>query len=57
MSRFILLCITGILSFSVVRAELKLASLFSDNMVIQRDSYVPVWGFADPMTEVARILV
>ena len=53
MSRFILLCITGILSFSVVHAELKLASLFSDNMVIQRDSYVPVWGFADPMTEVA----
>lgn len=29
-------------------AELKLASLFSDHMVLQRDKPVPVWGWADP---------
>ena len=29
-------------------AELKLAALFSDHMVVQRDKPVPVWGWADP---------
>jgi len=29
-----------------LKAQVKQASLFSDNMVLQRDSYVPVWGTA-----------
>jgi sialate O-acetylesterase len=31
-----------------VNASLKLASLFTDHMVLQRDMPVPVWGTADP---------
>lgn len=30
-----------------VRADVKLHGLFSDNMVLQRDASVPVWGWAD----------
>ena len=33
-------------------AELKLAQLFSDHMVMQRDIPVPVWGWADPGEEI-----
>ena len=33
-------------------AELKLAALFSDHMVVQRDKPVPVWGWADPSEQV-----
>ena len=29
-------------------AEVKLASPFTDHMVLQRDRKVPVWGTADP---------
>ena len=30
-----------------VHGEVKLHGLFSDNMVLQRDTRVPVWGWAD----------
>ncbi len=33
-------------------AELKLAALFSDGMVLQRQQPVPVWGWTDPGKEV-----
>ena len=33
---------------SVGRAELRLPSVFSDHMVLQRDCPVPVWGWAEP---------
>jgi ferredoxin len=33
-------------------AELKLATLFSDGMVLQRDQKVAVWGWTDPGAEV-----
>jgi sialate O-acetylesterase len=33
-------------------AELRLASVFTDHMVLQRDKPVPVWGTADPGQEV-----
>ena len=40
-------------------AELKLATVFSDHMVLQRDAAVPVWGMAAPgesvTVEFARI--
>lgn len=40
----------GLLMFSAraTMAEVKLASPFSDNMVLQRGMKVPVWGTADP---------
>jgi sialate O-acetylesterase len=41
---FVLL-ITGAAS---LRAEVKLAGLFGNNMILQRDSSAPVWGTADP---------
>ena len=33
-------------------AELHLASVFTDNMVLQRQCKVPIWGTADPGTSV-----
>lgn len=38
---------------SVAAAELRLASVFGDHMVIQRDAPVRVWGWADPGQTVA----
>lgn len=35
-----------------VRAEDRLAHIFQDNMVLQRDKPVPVWGWAAPGTQV-----
>jgi len=37
-------------------AELKLAALFSDHMVLQRDMPVPIWGWATPGDEVTVAL-
>ena len=37
---------------SSAAAELRLPSVFSDHMVLQRDREVPVWGWADPGSEV-----
>ncbi len=36
------------LAANLSAADLKLAALFSDHMVIQREKAVPVWGWADP---------
>jgi sialate O-acetylesterase len=33
---------------AALQAEIKVPNLFSDNMVIQRDTAVPVWGWAMP---------
>jgi sialate O-acetylesterase len=35
-------------------AEVKLAGMFTDNMILQRDSNAPVWGTADPGETVGR---
>jgi sialate O-acetylesterase len=37
-------------SFTVItaRADVKLPAIFSDHMVLQRDTAVPVWGWAEP---------
>ena len=41
-------CVLAILAFAfAARADVKLHGLFSDNMVLQRDAAVPVWGWAD----------
>src|SRR2546430_13022350 len=33
---------------AVARADVKLAALFSDHMVLQQDAPIPIWGTADP---------
>lgn len=38
---------------NLLAAELRLPKVFSDHMVLQRDQSLPVWGWADPGTEVA----
>jgi sialate O-acetylesterase len=44
------LCLLVLIAFSSlsVQAEVKPASMFTDNMVLQRDIKVPVWGTAAP---------
>jgi sialate O-acetylesterase len=41
-------CIT-----SAVSAEVKLPAVFSDHMLLQRDTAVPVWGWAEPAERVS----
>ncbi|MCY2988891.1 MAG: hypothetical protein NTY19_13630 [Planctomycetota bacterium] len=36
------------LSASLARAELRVAKIFSDHMVLQRDRPAPIWGWAAP---------
>ncbi len=46
----ILTLISVIISFIIVsetNAQIKLSAIFSDNMVLQRDTKIPVWGTAD----------
>lgn len=43
-----LIAIASALLTLALNAELKLASPFTDHMVLQRDMPVPVWGSADP---------
>ncbi len=38
------------------RADVKLASIFGDSMVLQCDMAIPVWGWADPGEEVTVTL-
>jgi len=47
-SSFHLLCFFAtLLLAATARADVKLHGLFTDNMVLQRDASVPVWGWAD----------
>ncbi|HVS51324.1 MAG TPA: sialate O-acetylesterase [Opitutaceae bacterium] len=50
MKSFSLLGLAGALALCpvVARADVKLASPFTDHMVLQRELPVPVWGWADP---------
>jgi sialate O-acetylesterase len=36
------------LSLTTIRADVRLPALFSDHMVVQADTAVPVWGWAQP---------
>ncbi len=45
--RFALLWTALLLSFSVLHAEVKPNTLFCNNMVLQRNIEVPIWGSAD----------
>lgn len=42
------LVLMGFFSPFGTSAELKLTKIFSDNMILQRDMPVPVWGWGDP---------
>ena len=53
------LCLLGVFSFlatslvaSMATADVRLPNVFTDNMVLQRDQAVPVWGRADVGEEV-----
>lgn len=46
--RSVVFLIAGILISSCVMAQLVMPEIFSDNMVLQRDKPVPVWGTATP---------
>ena len=52
--RLFLLLTSLILPSTLLAAELRLASVFGDHMVLQRDKAVPVWGWAKP-GEVVRV--
>lgn len=41
-----------LLTAGVAQADVKLPALFSDHMVLQADTTVPVWGWASPSEEV-----
>ena len=47
MKRILLLLIL-VLSGSLVRAEIRLPAFVSENMVLQRDAVINIWGWADP---------
>jgi sialate O-acetylesterase len=43
----LLACVASLLIPAALRADVKVASLFTDHMVLQRDMPLPVWGTAD----------
>src|SRR6476620_8419591 len=45
MYRLLLTFLCILCSFEILHAQLKLASLFTDNMVLQQKANVPVWGW------------
>ena len=49
----LLLALVPILSVSAADQQLELAVPFTDNMILQRESKVPVWGFDEPGNEVS----
>lgn len=48
----LLAAIGSLLVAAPLQAEVKLAGVFGDHMVLQRDLTVPVWGWADPKEQV-----
>lgn len=50
---FLIIFSLGVTSAS---GEVRLPTVFSDNMVLQRDMKIPVWGWADPGEKVTVIL-
>ncbi len=51
MQRFVLLLVLGLLG--AAHADVTLASIFASQMVIQRETQAPVWGWAEPGEKVA----
>ena len=47
LTRIVFVCLTACLASQASAAELKVASIFSDHMVLQRDRSISVWGTCD----------
>ena len=54
MIRTFILCVVCTLAplFSLMAEPLKVAKIFSDNMVLQQQSNAPIWGWAEPNAKV-----
>ena len=50
-----ILILLAVMTSATAHADARLASIFQDNMVLQREKPVPVWGWAPPGTEVEVI--
>ena len=49
MKRIVLILALLLLPAALLRAEnLRIAHIFSDHMVLQRETFVPVWGWGEP---------
>ncbi len=55
-SRFLLLIALGISIFSEVKSQIRLPKLISDNMVLQRDTPIKIWGWASPKEKISLVL-
>ena len=53
--KWILLGLSLALTASLSAVELQMPSIFADQMVLQRDQSVPVWGTTDPGASVGVI--
>ena len=52
-SRLVIVSLGALLAFQIsARAELKVAAIFGDNMVLQQQMLVPIWGWATANAEV-----
>ena len=47
------LLLFAVLSIWQIKADVRLATIFSDNMVLQQQSEVAVWGWARPNTNIS----
>jgi hypothetical protein len=54
--RLMALLIFSVASLSISIADVRLPSIFSDNMVLQADTKVPIWGWAQP-NEMVSVLI
>ncbi len=52
-ARFFILLLAAYGAQITCAAELKLANVFTDHAVLQRDAAAPVWGWADAGAEVS----
>jgi len=52
---FFFLILAGLLITSTSYAEIKLPAIVSSNMVLQRNTTITIWGWADPNEEIAII--
>jgi len=47
----------ALISTSNVRAKVTLHTIFTDNMVLQRDAELPVWGWAEPGEKITVAII
>lgn len=47
-----ILILLAILTVNIARSEVKLPQLLSDNMILQRDTKIHLWGYADPQEKI-----